>query len=97
MLPAVENRWVTLIAATTENPHFAVIAPLMSRSVLLTLRPLEADGVRAAPRACRRPTRAALARSGLSVDDDTLDQLTRLSGGDARWGLTALEAAAAAA
>ena len=50
LLPAVENRWVTLVAATTENPYFAVIAPLLSRSVLLTLRPLEADDVRAAAR-----------------------------------------------
>ena len=59
LLPAVENRWVTLIAATTENPHFAVIAPLLSRSVLLTLRPLEADDVRAAARARRhRPARS---------------------------------------
>lgn len=95
LLPAVENRWITLIAATTENPHFAVIAPLLSRSVLLTLRPLEADGVRLLlERAVTDPR--GLGTSGLSVADDTLDQLTRLSGGDARWGLTALEAAAAA-
>ena len=40
LLPAVENRLVTLIAATTENPSFSVISPLLSRSLLLTLRPL---------------------------------------------------------
>ena len=40
LLPAVENRIVTLIAATTENPSFSVISPLLSRSLLLTLRPL---------------------------------------------------------
>ena len=40
LLPAVENRWVTLIAATTENPYFSVISPLLSRSLLLTLEPL---------------------------------------------------------
>ena len=39
LLPAVENRWVTLVAATTENPSFSVISPLLSRSLLLTLRP----------------------------------------------------------
>ena len=41
LLPGVENRWIILVAATTENPSFSVIAPLMSRSLLLTLRPLE--------------------------------------------------------
>ncbi|MBA2640626.1 MAG: AAA family ATPase, partial [Nocardioidaceae bacterium] len=41
LLPGVENRLVSLVAATTENPHFAIIAPLLSRSLLLTLRPLE--------------------------------------------------------
>jgi putative ATPase len=96
LLPAVENRWVTLIAATTENPHFAVIAPLLSRSVLLTLRPLEAPGVRLLLERAVTDARG-LGAGGLTVDPDTLDQLTRLSGGDARWGLTALEAAAAAA
>ena len=46
LLPAVENRLVTLVAATTENPHFAVVSPLLSRSLLLTLRPLDAEDVR---------------------------------------------------
>jgi putative ATPase len=56
LLPAVENRWVTLIAATTENPHFAIVGPLLSRSVLLTLRPLEDPDVRAL---LERPRRGA--------------------------------------
>src|SRR5674476_1420999 len=43
LLPAVENRLITLIAATTENPSFSVIAPLLSRSLLLTLEPLTPD------------------------------------------------------
>src|SRR4029077_10195915 len=46
LLPAVENRWVTLVAATTENPFFSVISPLMSRSLLLRLEPLTDDEVR---------------------------------------------------
>ncbi len=45
LLPGVENRWVTLIAATTENPFFSVISPLLSRSLLLTLEPLTDDDV----------------------------------------------------
>jgi putative ATPase len=96
LLPAVENRWVTLIAATTENPHFSVIAPLLSRSVLLTLRPLDSEGVRLLLERAVSDSRG-LAPSELKVGEETLDQLTRLAGGDARWGLTALEAAAAAA
>src|SRR6201999_4240591 len=47
LLPGVENRWVTLVAATTENPFFSVISPLLSRSLLLTLEPLTDDALRA--------------------------------------------------
>ena len=56
LLPGVENRWVTLVAATTENPFFSVISPLLSRSLLLTLEPLTDDDVRGviARRAGRR-------------------------------------------
>ena len=43
LLPGVENGWITLIAATTENPSFSVISPLLSRSLLLTLEPLADD------------------------------------------------------
>src|SRR5690625_5123030 len=46
LLPSVVNRWVTLVAATTENPSFSVNSPLLSRSLLLTLRPLDDDAVR---------------------------------------------------
>ena len=45
LLPAVENRWVTLVAATTENPYFSIVSPLLSRSLLLTLAPLDDAGV----------------------------------------------------
>ena len=69
LLPGVENRWVVLVAATTENPSFSVIAPLLSRSLLLTLRPLTdedivglveravADGAEALPARSRATTR----------------------------------------
>jgi replication-associated recombination protein RarA len=90
----VENRWVTLVAATTENPFFSVISPLLSRSLLLTLEPLSDDDVRAVV------TRALASDRGpqgeVQVDDDALDHLVRLAGGDARRSLTALEAAAGA-
>jgi putative ATPase len=95
LLPAVENRWVTLIAATTENPFFSVISPLLSRSLLLTLEPLTDDAVRAVV------GRAIEDKRGLDgsvlIEDVALDQLVRLAGGDARRALTYLEAAASAA
>ena len=47
LLPAVENRWVSFIGATTENPSFSVVSPLLSRSLLLTLQPLDDEDIRA--------------------------------------------------
>ena len=47
LLAAVENRVVLLVAATTENPSFSVVAPLLSRSLILQLQPLSADDIRA--------------------------------------------------
>jgi putative ATPase len=95
LLPGVENRWVTLIAATTENPFFSVIAPLLSRSLLLTLEPLTDAAV------TEVVSRALTDERGLAgsvaIDDDALEQLVRLAGGDARRALTYLEAAADAA
>jgi putative ATPase len=95
LLPSVENRWVVLVAATTENPHFSVISPLLSRSLVLTLKPLGDDAIADLLR------RAVAAPRGLAgqfqVEDDALEQLVRLSGGDARRGLTALEASAGVA
>lgn len=95
LLPSVENRWVTLVAATTENPSFSVNSPLLSRSLLLTLQPLGVEDVRALVR------RAVLDERGLggavSLDEDAEEHLLRLAGGDARKALTILEAAAGAA
>lgn len=92
LLPGVENGWVTLIAATTENPSFSVITPLLSRSLLLTLHPLTDDDVSALV------LRAVNAPEGLSgsviVDDEAVAAIVRLSGGDARRALTTLEASA---
>lgn len=95
LLPAVENRWVTLVAATTENPFFSVIAPLLSRSLLLTLEPLGDDAIRSViARACTDPRGLD---GDVEVTPDALDQLVRLAGGDARRALTYLESAAAGA
>ncbi|MBZ2195165.1 replication-associated recombination protein A [Occultella gossypii] len=95
LLPAVENRWVTLMAATTENPSFSVISPLLSRSIMLTLRPLETEDLDALL------TRALIDERGLAglvtLDDEARAYLLRLAGGDARKSLTILEAAAGTA
>ncbi len=99
LLPAVENRLITLIAATTENPSFSVISPLLSRSLLLTLRPLSdadigtlLDRALTDERGLRTP-----AGGRYTVEDDARATLIRLAGGDARRILTYVEEAAASA
>ncbi len=95
LLPGVENGWVTLVAATTENPYFSVVSPLLSRSLLLTLEPLTQDEVRELVR------RALAHERGLggvvSLAPEAEEHLLRMAGGDARRALTALEAGAGAA
>ena len=95
LLPGVENRWVTLIAATTENPFFSVISPLLSRSLLLRLQSLTDEDVAGVIE------QALVDERGLggevALDDDARAHLVRLAGGDARRALTYLEAAAGAA
>ncbi|BCB74246.1 replication-associated recombination protein A [Phytohabitans flavus] len=95
LLAAVEDRTVTLLAATTENPYFSVISPLLSRCVLLTLQPLDEDAVRGL---IRRATTDERGLGGaVTLDQEAEDHLVRLAGGDVRKALTALEAAASSA
>ncbi|WP_336992446.1 replication-associated recombination protein A [Leucobacter sp. VD1] len=95
LLPGVENGWVTLIAATTENPSFSVISPLLSRSLLLTLEPLADDELRTLLVRASEDDRG-LART-VAVDAEAFDALVQIASGDARRALIGLEAAAAAA
>lgn len=95
LLPSVENRWVTLVAATTENPSFSVNSPLLSRSLLLTLRSLETKDVAAVVDRALTDDRG-LANT-VTLSDPAREHLLRLAGGDARKSLTILEAAAGAA
>ena len=92
LLAAVENRTVLLVAATTENPSFSVVAPLLSRSLLLKLESLDEEDIRIVL------DRAVSDERGLGgrvrLDDDAREQLVLLAGGDARRALTYLEAAA---
>lgn len=95
LLAAVEDRTVTLLAATTENPYFSVISPLLSRCVLLTLQPLDDDAVRGLLRRAVADERGL--GGALTLETGAEDHLVRLAGGDVRKALTALEAAAATA
>jgi len=92
LLGAVEARHVTLVAATTENPFFSIVAPLLSRSLLLTLQPLDDPAVD------ELVDRALSDERGLAgavtLDHDARAHLLRMSAGDARRALNAIEAAA---
>ena len=94
LLSAVENRVVLLVAATTENPSFSVVAPLLSRSLILKLQPLTADDIRTVVRRAIDDPRGLAGQ--VEVADDAVDLLVQLSAGDARRALTALEVAAEA-
>lgn len=95
LLPAVENGWITLVAATTENPSFSVIAPLLSRSLIVTLHSLDDDQIAAVLQ------RALSAPQGLNnritLSPQAQQMIVALAGGDARRALTVLEATAAVA
>ena len=95
LLPGVENGWVILIAATTENPSFSVISPLLSRSLLLTLQPLTDDDIGLL--IDRAVTDARGLNGAVALTDEARAALVRLASGDARRALTGLEAGAAVA
>ncbi|MDN6172610.1 MAG: AAA family ATPase, partial [Yaniella sp.] len=92
LLPGVENRWVVLVAATTENPSFSVISPLLSRSIMLTLEPLTDGDIG------ELIDRALSDERGLNatveLEHEAREYLIRMAQGDARRALTTLEAAA---
>ncbi|GAB3411867.1 replication-associated recombination protein A [Flindersiella endophytica] len=95
LLPGVENRWVTLIAATTENPFFSVISPLLSRSLLLRLEILDEDAIKSVVDRALTDERGLA--GAVTLEPAAEEHLIRLSGGDARRALTYLEAGAGAA
>ncbi len=97
ILPYVEEGVVTLIGATTENPSFEVIGPLLSRCRVYTLNQLTPEQVETLVRRALADKERGLGERGLSTDDDVVPGLASASGGDARIALNALELAAAAA
>jgi putative ATPase len=95
LLGAVEDRVVLLVAATTENPFFSVVSPLLSRSLVLQLHPLSDDDVRALIRRALADPRGL--GGSITLAPAAEEHLVRLAAGDARRALTALETAAEAA
>ncbi len=95
LLPGVENGWVILVAATTENPSFSVISPLLSRSLLLTLELLADDDL--GMLVDRAVTDARGLAGAVELQPEARAAIIRLASGDARRALTALEAASVAA
>ncbi len=94
LLPAVENGWVVLVGATTENPSFEVNSPLMSRSLLFRLEALAEPDLRKLLERALADEERGLGRSGVTAHPDALNHLAAGAGGDARAALNALEAAA---
>jgi putative ATPase len=94
LLGAVEDRVILLVAATTENPFFSVVSPLLSRSLVLQLHPLSDDDVRTVLRRALADSRGL--GGSITLEPAAEDHLVRLAAGDARRALTALETAAEA-
>ncbi len=97
LLPHVESGLFTLIGATTENPSFQVIAPLLSRCQVLVLKPLAEEDLEVVVRRALEDSGRGLGEAGLSLDDEALALLTRIADGDCRRALNCLETAASLA
>ncbi|MEK6662152.1 MAG: replication-associated recombination protein A, partial [candidate division NC10 bacterium] len=93
-LPHVERGTIVLIGATTENPSFEVIAPLLSRAKVLTLQPLAEEGLVLILRRALDDRERGLGPLAIGADDEALRAIARLSAGDARAALNTLELAA---
>lgn len=93
-LPHVESGLLTLIGATTENPSFQVIAPLLSRCRVLVLKPLSKEDLKNIILRALSDRQNGLGRLNLQIDDDALDHLCLMADGDARMALNSLEVAA---
>jgi putative ATPase len=93
LLPHVENGTITLIGATTENPYFEVIGALVSRSRVFQLRPLEDQHVRRILENALKDAERGYGTKQIKLDEDALEHLIHVAGGDARNALNALELA----
>jgi len=94
ILPHVEDGTITLIGATTENPSFEVVAPLLSRVRVVRLRQLDREDLRTIVERALSDAERGLGKLGLTIDDAAMDALLDGANGDGRAALTALEIAA---
>jgi putative ATPase len=97
LLPTVEDGTITLIGATTENPYFSLVTPLLSRCILLRLEPLPDEDLRSLMDRALADRERGLGEHDVKVTDEALDHLVQVAGGDARIALTGLEASVLAA
>src|ERR671935_2255120 len=97
LLPAVEDGTITLIGATTENPYFSLVTPLLSRCILLRLEPLSAEEIGTILDRALADRERGLGELDVKLSEEARSHLVEISGGDARIALTGLEAAALAA
>jgi putative ATPase len=97
LLPSVEDGTITFIGATTENPYFSLVSPLLSRCLMLRLEQLEPADIRLLLDRALADADRGLGGEGVKVSDEALEHLADIAGGDARVALTGLEAAVFAA
>jgi putative ATPase len=93
LLPHVEDGTIILIGATTENPYFEVIGPLVSRSRVFQLSPLSEDELRVVLKRALTDEERGYGKRKARIDEEALAHLVRIAGGDARTALNALELA----
>jgi putative ATPase len=93
LLPHVEDGTLILIGATTQNPYFEVIAPLVSRSRVFQFKPLADDDAKVLLQRALTDSERGLGRIPAKIDQEALDHLVKVGGGDARNSLNALELA----
>lgn len=93
LLPDVEAGVVTLVGATTANPFFSLVAPLVSRSQIFEFRPLETSEIRSLLQRALADRERGLASANVTVEEEALDFLAEISDGDARRALTGLDVA----
>ncbi|MGO8762300.1 MAG: replication-associated recombination protein A [Desulfobaccales bacterium] len=93
LLPHVEEGLITLVGATTENPYFEIIGPLLSRAKIFIFEPLKEEDVRAILAAALADPDRGLGALATEVPGEALDYLAAMAGGDARRALNALELA----
>ena len=91
LLPYVENGIIILIGATTENPSFEIISPLLSRSAVYVLRPLSLEALRKILLGALKNKEKGLGEMNLEITEKALQKLINFADGDARIGLNALE------